>query len=531
MTTKPEKYATAAASAPGRSADDLVFPPSRGARLAARLRALDRTARIFAGMIVLSLVIIWLVFAMVVKASYREHWDDTSAYVENVAGLLAADLESNFEAYDLSLKALVSSLSDTRLDSLPPSLRRMAIFDHLAAPTFGSMVVIDKNGIIIDDSRVPVTKHVDVSDREYFRVQQSGEANGLYVSHPYKSRITGEYMVGVSRRVDKAGRFDGVALGTLNLDFFRSLFAKVHLPEGSTIALRYDDGSVLTSVPSGLPPLDRTQVSRERVAPNRWFVASCSDGVECLMVEHKIDGLPLFQTVGLPLSGILWDFRQRAFATAMAFLFLSAIIATLGIILVRELSRRNMAEAALRRLATIDGLTGLINKRCFDQRLDREMKRVARSQKPLALLMIDVDHFKTFNDTYGHSAGDEALRIVAGILAGEPVRTSDIVARVGGEEFVVLAPETNIAGAVRLAERIHAAIRQRRLPHAGSPLGLVTVSIGVACATGASDMTPRLLFDQADAALYRAKRGGRNRTEARPLKEEGVFGDPERLTA
>ena len=213
----------------------------------------------------------------------------------------------------------------------------------------------------------------------------------------------------------------------------------------------------------------------------------------------------------------------------------------------RELSRRNAAEAELQRLATIDGLTGLRNRRYFDEMLAIEIRRGARSGRPLALLIMDVDYFKAYNDNYGHSAGDAALRLVADILSSDPLRSTDVVARVGGEEFAVLASDTDAAGAARLAERIRCAIRERRVPHMGSRLGFVTVSIGLACLedggaantssasedsrAAAADST-KLIFDQADAALYRAKRSGRDRVElASGPGERAMVADDHKLTA
>lgn len=175
----------------------------------------------------------------------------------------------------------------------------------------------------------------------------------------------------------------------------------------------------------------------------------------------------------------------------------------------------------LRRLAFIDGLTGLHNRRAFDERLARELRHAARTVQPLALALIDVDFFKPYNDHYGHQAGDDALRAVAQALQQAMLRPVDLAARYGGEEFVCLLPETAAAGAQAVAERLRAAVQALALPHAHSQAApVLTVSIGVAAWPTQLDRpapAPEALIQAADAALYDAKHGGRNRVCSRTL--------------
>jgi diguanylate cyclase (GGDEF)-like protein len=149
----------------------------------------------------------------------------------------------------------------------------------------------------------------------------------------------------------------------------------------------------------------------------------------------------------------------------------------------------------------------------FDESIDREWYRCLRAGKPLALLLIDVDFFKKYNDAYGHVAGDECLRRVAGAIAACVMRPSDLCARYGGEEFAVLLPETAIDGARVLAEHICGAVRALGMEHASAPSGVVSVSIGVAAVVPAADGTVAGAIESADAALYRAKERGRDRVE------------------
>ncbi|MDQ3279983.1 MAG: diguanylate cyclase [Acidobacteriota bacterium] len=183
---------------------------------------------------------------------------------------------------------------------------------------------------------------------------------------------------------------------------------------------------------------------------------------------------------------------------------------------VRE--RTAALDEANRRLETLsmtDGLTGLANRRSFDTMLGIEWNRACRSGEPLSLILADVDHFKAYNDTYGHQAGDECLRRVATAMQQTISRAGDVVARYGGEEFVVLLPATNAERAAANAERLRAAVIEAGVPHSGSSIAdVVTISVGVATVVPTVQLERESLIRAADAALYRAKGEGRNRVVA-----------------
>lgn len=163
-------------------------------------------------------------------------------------------------------------------------------------------------------------------------------------------------------------------------------------------------------------------------------------------------------------------------------------------------------------IALVDVLTGVGNRRAFEQALDAEVRAASRTHTPVGLLMLDVDHFKLFNDHYGHPAGDRCLRSVADIVRRVCRRPRDVIARYGGEELAAILPETDLTGAVRVANEIVSALREIHFPHERSPsAAFVTLSVGVsALVADASDAAADLLH-RADAALYAAKNGGRNR--------------------
>ncbi|MCV3211263.1 diguanylate cyclase [Mesorhizobium sp. YC-39] len=197
------------------------------------------------------------------------------------------------------------------------------------------------------------------------------------------------------------------------------------------------------------------------------------------------------------------------------------------VLIMRDITERKRLEEQLRSLAMTDGLTGLGNRRAFDETLDREWRRTVGGAGQMSLLLLDIDRFKGFNDKYGHQVGDDCLRAVAAAMRDVLHRPGDLASRYGGEELAVILPDTDSEGALEIAERLRIAIENLDLPHDDNPEGggHVTVSIGSATALSRSGGTIRMpegLLLAADTALYKAKHKGRNRVEvALLLASEG----------
>lgn len=193
--------------------------------------------------------------------------------------------------------------------------------------------------------------------------------------------------------------------------------------------------------------------------------------------------------------------------------------------------KQKRAQQILKKYSMEDGLTGIANRRRFDAALAREWQRAQREQQPLALIMMDIDYFKAYNDIYGHQAGDDALKKVAACLRQNVRRAGDLVARYGGEEFVVVLPNTDLAGAREVADAMHRMVGAMKLRHRGAPDGEhLSISAGAAATVPALGQTPAELLKKADQALYRAKRSGRDRVK-QAAEFPGASPAPPRLQA
>jgi diguanylate cyclase (GGDEF)-like protein/hemerythrin-like metal-binding protein len=261
---------------------------------------------------------------------------------------------------------------------------------------------------------------------------------------------------------------------------------------------------------------------RERIALAMGALYACASAV------LAIRGWIGFSQPGISLRAN--GAAQSAAFVSLFFLMLMGSIFLLLILkerLVRQLeAERNRAEL----IAVTDPLTGLNNRRLFDERLMAEFYRLKRSGAPLSLVMIDVDHFKIYNDMLGHPKGDECLRKVSAAIAGSARRLAECAARYGGEEFTVIIPEAERDGALAQAERIRRAVEDLAIPHPSG--GVVTVSLGVVTALPSLMLVPDGIVEQADKALYKAKGNGRNRVESMTpeLDESDIRGGLVRLS-
>jgi diguanylate cyclase (GGDEF)-like protein len=437
----------------------------------------------------------------------------------NLVATIANDISRNIDLYDLSLQAVVDGLRLPEIAWVSPRLRHLILFNRAAtAKDLGSILVIDSAGEVTTDSRFAATPAANYSERDFFQVHRQRSGVGLYISRPWVAS-TGEYLVSLSRRIDNPdGLFAGVVAGTMRLSYFHDLFRKVRLEPDDSLTLMRTDGTVLMRLPFNIDSIgadfsSSTIFQNFPKSPGGWYESvAVSDGLRRLFSYHQVGKQPLLVTNGLSIDAVYVGWRHDAWLIGSLILFLCLNNVALVAFLAHELRRRGAAEQQLAVLATTDALTGLRNRRGFDEAIGREWSRSERAREPIALLMIDVDLFKAYNDQHGHQLGDKVLTVIARCIARSVRRPCDVGARYGGEEFAVLLPGESIEGALHVAERIRVSVLSLRGDEAA--FGIVpTVSVGAASIVPGMGSRPSDLIRFADAALYDAKRKGRNRIE------------------
>lgn len=437
---------------------------------------------------------------------------------QNVALVVERDVQRNFELYNLSLDGLIDGLRQPDVMALSPGLRQQVLFDRAATAQYlGSMLVLDSAGYIMIDSEHIIPRAGNFADRHYFAIQRDDPQAGLFISDPFDSRLSESApSISLTRRISKSdGSFNGVALLTMRLSYFENLFDGLNLGPNSAIALLKSNG-VLTMRQPHIPgaigrSFFHSEIFSHFTQSQGSFVdASPLDGIRRLYAYRKIPGLPFIVTVAVAESDIYASWFKRSLPIAILILISAFAFIVLSFMLGAQLRRRIRAEAELAQLARIDSLTGLINRRRLEEKLQAEWRRAQRTQETFAVLFVDIDHFKAYNDTYGHQAGDHTLRAVAHAIASAIRGDTDTAARYGGEEFVVLLPHTEVAAATLVANKILAAIRGLDIDHVKSKTGFVSASIGVATWDATRHQTMNAVVKAADEALYHAKAAGRN---------------------
>jgi diguanylate cyclase (GGDEF)-like protein len=429
--------------------------------------------------------------------------------LDNLASGIDADISRNVELYDLSLRAVVSTMRMPEIKDVSKSIRHLILFDRAAtAKHFGAIQVFDAEGRVTIDASTLDPVEENRGDEEFFQVHRDHPDVGLFISRPMLHR--GAYSIVLSRRVTGAdGGFLGVVAGSIRFSYFHDLFGRLHLGPQDTITVLRHDGTVIMRTPFDLDVIGKSLahvpgVRRALSEPSGSYSGSGAvDGVPRLLVWR--DGTrPLVVLVGKPWSSIFSLWRTEATRIGAILVGLISFVLGVTLFLAREIGRRALAEDKLEELATTDALTGLQNRRKFDAAIDAEWRRAMRQKTPVALLMIDADHFKAYNDTFGHQAGDQMLVGIAICITDSVRRVGDCAARYGGEEFAVLLPGLSAAEALRVAETIRLKVQRWSDD--------TTVSIGIASVTPAPALEWSMLVKAADNALYAAKADGRNRS-------------------
>jgi len=432
----------------------------------------------------------------------------------NIALLVQRDIQRNLDLYDMTLEAVVHAHAQPEVRALPGLVRDSLLKDY-TAPTrgMGSVFITNAEGVATFSFGKEIPPRMDLSGREYFQAQRVAKSNALLISHPYiPYSSNARSSIALSRRLERAdGSFAGVVGANLELNYFNDLFSGLNLGEGGMVSLHMRDGTLLARWPDS-PPTGTLAAALDRylASGEENFFDSGSDGVRRWHDFRPVGGYPLVFSVALPAAEIYEDWYWRGGLIGLLGLALDIAVLGLALIALRHLHRRDRQEAELREAASTDPLTGLNNRRSFDLRATQEWSRYRRSGAPLAVMLMDVDKFKAYNDHHGHPAGDRVLKTVARVIAGWSRRPADCAARFGGEEFVMLLGDSEEADALELAEHIRADLQALAVPHEHGPLGVLTLSIGVASTSQLSPASWAELLQAADSALYQAKSAGRN---------------------
>jgi diguanylate cyclase (GGDEF)-like protein len=447
-------------------------------------------------------------------AMKRDQLQIAKQYQENLALAIDADIERNIELYDLSLRNVISHYPSPDVRRLDKALRQLVLFDHAAtARHFGPLRVFSDAGDLVLDASSLDPIPLNVQQSRFFQNARLAKSDALLIDVP-ESDPRGVYELVVSRKIIASdGSFLGVVAGSIKLSFFHDLFRRLELEDDASITLVNNAGRLVMRRPFDLPMLGKDLSDTKGVIKAHSageltgsFVGSRAvDMIERLYVWKRGEHFTI--VVGRSFEDIfgVWSREAKSIVIAMGGLCLATVLVT-GVLLFEIRSRRALQQK-LAQIATIDGLTGIANRRRFDEVISTELRRAARSRSTLSLLLIDADNFKVYNDKFGHQEGDRALKNIADCIAAAARRVEDCPARYGGEEFALILPNTDQRDAMKIAERIRLSVKE--LP---SNRERMSVSIGFASRQPNRLSTVADLIAEADEALYKAKRDGRDRT-------------------
>lgn len=472
--------------------------------------------------------------------SWQQRLTEKQEDARNLSLSLAKQAEDAFLQVDITLADVVRQLRQNGKNYAATPLFLHQIKDQQSKlPQLHGLFVYDTAGHWVASSGNFTPTSASNADRDYFIWHQTHTNTDIHLSHVIRSRSTGDLVIPVSVRLnDSAGNFAGVALATVKVDYFRQYYSYFTLGQKDALGLILADATALYVRPFpdtfigrtlSASPLFKTELKAASSGSATW--RSGFDGVERVFGYTRLERYPLIVTAGYDRNSIRRAWLADNLVNVLLNVALLLTITGMGVFVLRQVGTnvRNQIELThvrdelttinhtLQSLALVDGLTGLANRRQFDALLEQALLRSEKTGEPLSLVMIDIDFFKRYNDTYGHVAGDECLQDVGQALKESVKYHGDVVARYGGEEFAMILPCTRIFEAMNVAERAVNSVQASGIAHATTDIidGVVTISAGYSTMissgkTGEAEQ----LKQEADKALYQAKRNGRNRAVA-----------------
>jgi diguanylate cyclase (GGDEF)-like protein len=357
----------------------------------------------------------------------------------------------------------------------------------------------------------------NVADREYFRAVIDALPGTRHIGIPVISRVSGQWRLPITMRMKHVHHGLEVINASVDLNELIATFDSERPKPDGSISFWRTDGTLLARAPQREAMVGKKDVVRwedwQKISspPHGLIISNATpyDGVIRLISHRRLVDLPLIVAVTASLDDTLASWRRQTltvFASLILVTLWSVVFSSRLVGILRLLKRHSLEQE---RLAITDQLTGLYNRRYLIETGTREMARAHRYDKPMSLLLLDIDYFKTVNDTWGHSTGDGVLRGLAATM-NAIVRDQDTVGRLGGEEFAIILPETDPKGTHFIAERIRAAIQETPMAITAEGRAItITVSIGMATVSP-NDESFEAVLSRADKGLYRAKETGRN---------------------
>ncbi|MBB3102598.1 sensor domain-containing diguanylate cyclase [Azomonas macrocytogenes] len=465
-----------------------------------------------------------------------EYFDQLQRHDQDVANLstvLLRNAESSILHSSTILLGLVERLEKDKLT--PDELRRLKSVARAQASSYpeiqGIFVYDAKGNQIFSSLELPTGGNF--FERNYFQHHLNDPSPDIYLAPPIRSRTSGDWVFTVSQRMsDSQGRFLGITMVTLKVQTFLSFYRNLNLDENALVSLIRKDGTTLLRMPFKESEIGTSVIGgaaynaiQQGETEGVTTYSSPIDRIRRIVGFSASKTLPFYIVVGLEECRAFREWRTSAYISSAVALGPLILIVALGLKTIAGIRKRHETEDRLRQahltltemnrslevLASEDALTGLANRRQMERVLSQYFLPPNPDRTLLSFILIDIDHFKNYNDTYGHQAGDQCLREVSGHIQNQLHRHTDIPVRYGGEELAVILPDTGEAGAVKVAEKIRAAVFEAAIENNNTPLGRLTLSLGVSTCIPNHDGAAQDLIAQADKALYQAKHEGRNR--------------------
>ena len=483
---------------------------------------------------------------LLVAFQFRSLQDDRQQHVEqaqvnahDLGSTVAISIAGSFENIDLTLQAAVDHIEqwndkDVDYATVNATLQKL----QTRVPSVILIKSTDANGKIVFTSGSDKSEALNVADRDYFQALKNDPYAAMTVSRPLLGRITKRWVLICARRFNLPnGEFGGIVFASVELEgyLYRLSGGEIKLSGDDVFLLRDDDGHAIIRYSKGKQDMDvmgsavysdnLNRLGKAHAENGTYVSNSAVDHVERIYYYQRITGRSMNLVVGISVKDALNEWQMESKKTWIETFSLVLAILSVGYVVYRTRQRQLQAFSEIQniqtqleqtnlelgRLSTTDGLTGLANRRKFDEVGPHEWLRAMRKRESLAVAMLDVDFFKIYNDRYGHQAGDQCLMAIARVLSAGLRDGSDFIARYGGEEFVILLPGQDADAAFEVLERLRRDIEALAIPHVGSSINsVITISAGFASIVPAPGISLENLIEQADKGLYAAKRKGKN---------------------